>query len=272
MISILYVVLWVCVPSALVVLGLVLVQRLVPWSQRKEFNDVASSLFAGVLGVYAILLALLVISAWDDREAARDNTEREANAVAEIFWIAHNIPEPEGPHLQELARSYSQTVVDEEWPLMQQVGSEWTLMEQGGSAASDPRAWGLVDEIRGSLQGWQPTTEEELGFQRMALDQVQDLADARRLRLVEAGGRLPIILWALVVVGWLITMVFTCFFGLENARVHRLMVLALSLVLCLAIVTIGIFETPFAGSAQLKPEAFNLILDRFETSELSTLR
>jgi hypothetical protein len=65
---------------------------------------------------------------------------------------------------------------------------------------------------------------------------------------------------------------FTYHFGLENALAHRLMVLALSVVLCLAIVTIGIFETPFAGSAQVKSEAFELILERFETSELSTLR
>lgn len=272
MISILYVIFWVCVPSALAVLGLVLVQRLVPWRDRQELNDVAASLYGGVLGVYAILLALLVIAAWEHREVARDNTEREANAVAEIFWLAHGLPETEGPQLQELARSYARTVVDEEWPLMQQKGAEWTLMEQGSSGASDPRAWALLDEIRGSLQGWQPTTEDERVFQRLGLDQVQDLADARRLRLVEAGERLPAILWALVGVGGLITMGFTYLFSLENARAHRVMVLAVAVVINLAIVTIGIFETPFAGSAQLTPEAFELVLDRFETSELSTLR
>lgn len=222
--------------------------------------------------MYAILLALLVVSAWHDREAAKDNTEKEANAVAEIFWVAHDLPEPEGPNLQELARSYAQTVVDEEWPLMQQTGSKWTLLEQGSSAASDPRGWELVDEIRGSLQEWQPATEVERSFQSRALDQVQDLADARRMRLVEAGERLPVILWVLVVVGGLITMGFTYLFGLENARAHRVMVLALAVILSLAILTIGVLETPFAGTTQITPEAFNLILERFETSDLSTLR
>ncbi len=201
MISILYIAFWVCVPSALVVLGLGLVQRLVPWNHRKEFNDVAGSLYSGVLGVYAILLALLMISVWEDREAARDNTEREANAVAEIFWVAHELPETEGPQLQELARSYAQTVVNDEWPLMEQTGKEWTLMTQVGLGGSDLRAWALLDEIRGNLQGWQPTTEDEQVFQRLGLDHVQDPADARRLRLVEAGERLPVILWALLVVG-----------------------------------------------------------------------
>ena len=65
---------------------------------------------------------------------------------------------------------------------------------------------------------------------------------------------------------------FTYLFGLENARAHRVMVLALAVILSLAILTIGVLETPFAGTTQITPEAFNLILERFETSELSTLR
>jgi hypothetical protein len=74
---------------------------------------------------------------------------------------------------------------------MEQTGSEWTIVEQGGSGSSDPRAWELVDEIRANLQGWQPTTEDEQVLYSQGLDQIQDLADARRLRLVEAGEHLP---------------------------------------------------------------------------------
>jgi hypothetical protein len=34
--------------------------------------------------------------------------------LAEIFWLAHGLPEPERHHVQELARSYAEEVVDEE--------------------------------------------------------------------------------------------------------------------------------------------------------------
>src|SRR3712207_8532068 len=44
----------------------------------------------------------------------------EANEVAEIFWLAHALPQPKGRHIQALARSYAQVVVNEEWPLMKQ--------------------------------------------------------------------------------------------------------------------------------------------------------
>ena len=93
------------------VVGLALVQRLVPVTIRREHNDVAGFIYA-VLGViYAVLLALVVIAVWEEFGRARVTVEGEANALAEIFWLAHRLPEPEGRHLQELTRSYAEEVV-----------------------------------------------------------------------------------------------------------------------------------------------------------------
>ena len=57
--------------------------------------------------------------------------------------FAHALPQPEGRHIQELARSYAQVVVEEEWP----------LMEQGRSS---PKAWDTLDELRGYHLRTQP--------------------------------------------------------------------------------------------------------------------
>ena len=100
------------------VAGLMLVQRLVPVNLRKEHNDVAGFIYA-VLGViYAVLLALVVIATWEEFGRARITGEGEANALAEICWLAHQLPEPEGRELQELCVAYAEEVVDVEWPLM----------------------------------------------------------------------------------------------------------------------------------------------------------
>src|SRR5919106_1162424 len=115
------VVIGVCLAA---VAGLELVQRLVPAQKRQEHNDVAGFLYAVVGVVYAVLLALLVIAVWEQYQRARETVESEANAVADIAWIAHRLPEPEHHALQEDARSYAQEVVDEEWPLMEQGGIE----------------------------------------------------------------------------------------------------------------------------------------------------
>ena len=113
MMSVVYGVLVVCGVGVAAAVGLMLVQRLVPVTIRKEHNDVAGF-------IYAVLLALVVIATWEEFGRARVTVESEANALAEIFWLAHGLPESEGRHLQELAYSYAEEVVEEEWPLMAQ--------------------------------------------------------------------------------------------------------------------------------------------------------
>ncbi|MGH3108735.1 MAG: DUF4239 domain-containing protein, partial [Rubrobacter sp.] len=100
--------------------GLELVQRLVPADSRRQHNDVAGFIYAALGVIYAVLIALVVIAVWEKYQAADDTVEQEANAVAEIFWLGHRLPEPEGTHIQQLCRSYAEEVVHKEWPLMEQ--------------------------------------------------------------------------------------------------------------------------------------------------------
>jgi len=100
--------------------GLELVARFVSADSRTPHNDVAGFIYAALGVIYAVLLALVVIAVWEEYDAASVTVEQEANALAEIFWLAHRLPEPEGSHIQELGRSYAQDVIDEVWPLMEQ--------------------------------------------------------------------------------------------------------------------------------------------------------
>src|SRR5918994_1097280 len=101
------------------VAGLESVQRLVPYEKRQEHNDVAGFLYAVVGVIFAVLLALLVIAVWEHYQKANETVESEANGVADIAWLAHQLPEPERHVLQEDARSCAQEVVDTEWPLIE---------------------------------------------------------------------------------------------------------------------------------------------------------
>jgi len=257
--SVVYGVLVVCAVSLVALGGLALVQRLVPTEVRQGQNEVAGFIYAVLGVVYAVLLALVVIAVWEEFDAAKDTAEQEANALAEIFWLAHQLPEAEGRHVQELARSYAEEVVEEEWP----------LMEQGQAS---PRGWVLIDDIRATLQGYEPHTVADQELYSEGLDQVQRLADARRMRLVAAQESIPAVLWVVLVFGGVAAVGFTYLFGMDNTWAHRLMVVSLAGVIALVVFTIGAMEHPFSGGARVGPEAFELILDRFETSKLSDLR
>src|ERR687893_2403195 len=148
--TIVYGVLVVFVVSAAAVAGLMLVQRFVSPELRERHNDVAGFVYAGVGVVYAVLLALVVIAVWKQYQRAGETVETEANAVAEIAWLAHRLPESERHQLQERARSYAREVVDQEWPLMEQG------MKQG--RGSPQQGWDLLDDMRATLQEVEPQT------------------------------------------------------------------------------------------------------------------
>jgi Protein of unknown function (DUF4239) len=264
--SVVYGGLVVCGACLAAIVGLMLVQRLVPATIRQENNDVAGFIYA-VLGViYAVLLALVVIATWEEFGRARVTVEAEANALAEIFWLAHRLPEPEGRELQELCQSYAEEVVNVGWPLMEQ--GRTPSMERSEESS---RAWVLIDDIRASLQEVEPRTLAGQELYAEGLDQVQRLADARRMRLVVAEESLPAVLWVVLIVGGIVAVGFAYLFGMENTWAHALMVASLAGVIALVLFTIAAMDHPFSGAARVGPEAFELVLNRFETSKLSDL-
>jgi Protein of unknown function (DUF4239) len=253
----------VAVAILIAVGGLVLVQRLYSTDQRKQHNDVAGFIYA-VLGVaYAVLLGLMLIAVWEKWDAAETLTTDEANELAGIFWWAHALPQPEGAHIQELVRSYAQVVVEEEWPLMAQ-------------GRSSPKAWATLDKLRGAILGLNPPKgTQQMGYDQMRyeemLEQLHDLGNARRERLLAAGQGLPTILWVVLILGGIITVCFTYLFGLDNTLVHLLMVAALAMIISISLFTVAALDYPFKGDIRIHPAAYEQDLERFRESKLSDL-
>src|SRR3712207_2378158 len=152
--------------------GFELVQRLVPAASRRQHNDVAGFIYAALGVIYAVLLALVVIAVWEEYGAASETVEREANAAADIFWLADRLPESRGTRVQELVRSYAHVVVDNEWPLMEQ--GQAPVVTQGEAT---PNGWTIIDDIRQNIQNFEPRTKAEEQLYAEGLDQVDALAD-----------------------------------------------------------------------------------------------
>jgi hypothetical protein len=253
----------VAVAVVVAVGGLVLVQRLVPTERRKQHNDVAGFIYA-VLGVsYAVLLGLMLIAVWEKWDTADTLTVDEANELAGIFWWAHALPQPEGRHIQELVRSYARVVIEEEWPLMAQ-------------GRSSPKAWATLDELRGTILALQPpkgakqTGYDQMRYEEM-LQQLHDLGNARRERLLAAEQGLPAILWVVLILGGVITVGFTYLFGLENSLVHLIMVGLLALIISMSLFTVAALDYPFRDDIHIHPSAYENDLERFRVSMLSDL-
>jgi hypothetical protein len=234
------------------------VHRLVPASSRQSHNDVAGFIYAALGVIYAVLLALVVISVWEVYQAASETVEQEANATAEIFLLGYELPEPEGAHVQELAKSYAEEVVHKEWPLMA-AGKQPPLEQEAGTQSG----WNLIDDIRATLHGFDPRAKVEEQLYAEGLNQVENLANARRTSLIASEeGVVPGVLWSVLVFGGIAAVGFTYLFGLESTWAHRLMVVTLAAVIGLVLFTIGALSHPFSGGARIGTGFFELVLTK----------
>jgi hypothetical protein len=87
-----YGILIVILTLLLAVGGLALVEYLVPWQVRQRHNDVAGFIYAVLGAVYAVWLGFVTIAVREDFEVARSTVHSEANELAELFWLAHELP------------------------------------------------------------------------------------------------------------------------------------------------------------------------------------
>src|SRR5262249_52834155 len=101
-----------------------------------------------------------------------------------------------------------------------------------------------------------------VNFHSEMLTRLDELSDHRRLRLLSAGSKVPPLLWAVLIIGALITVGFSYFLGVEGGRAHALMTAALAAMIALTLYLIFAINRPFAGTLRVTPEAFRIVLQK----------
>lgn len=241
----------VLVAVALAVAGLVLALRLMPLPIREAHNDTNATIFGALYVLYTLMVGFSALLVAQQYDTAQRTVESEAASVEHIHRLAEQFPEAKRREIQADAEAYARTVVEEGWP----------LMEQGRLS---PRAGALADDLRRGVMGFEPGTSGEQAVYSQALEAVRDLDEYRALRLLDAREGIPSILWVVMVVGGVVTVASTYLFGMKSPRMHVLMVASLTAVLVLILYTIHALEYPFDGIVQVRPEAFELVLNGIE--------
>ena len=230
-----------------VVVTVQVIHKCWPYKKRKEHNDVAGFIFAAVAVLYAVLLAFVVIVAWESLASAQTITYTEADQLGNIYYLSRSIPQPQSAAIDRLTVEYAHVVVDDEWPLM-------------GMGESSPRAQALVYQIRNDVSGIVPRSGQQQALYEQDLASVNAFAAARRDRLVTMNEAIPAPLWVVLIVGAVITVGFCLLFGLESKTAYTGMVAALAVLITLSLVLVQNMQYPYAGTIHIGPEAFEVFL------------
>jgi len=236
---------------SLAVVGLLLAQRHIPLEFRKAHNDTLSIIYGTLYVVFGVIVGFIAYLVLDKYVDSQKTAASEAADVVEIYQLANSFPQAQRGQIQQLARSYTQEVVDEEWPLMRK-------------GQSSSRAGELLKEISEGIQDFEPSTDSERAAYTQELSRVNDLTHDRSVRLLHLYTGLPPILWVALGVLATIIVIFTYFIGMENAQLHRWAVITLVVAFSMIFFTIYTLDKPFGSGFRVGPQALEQALNAME--------
>ena len=233
--------------------GLVLVRRIVPSSELAEHTDVAGYVYAVIGVIYAVVLALVVIAAWEEYRDAREAAAREASAVLNLARAANGWPAGERDKVESALIAYARQVVDDEWPAMARGDFSSTA-----DTVTENQIWQALNESDESAAAKSASYE-------VALQQLDNLSEARRNRLLLGQEGLPMSMAVILVIGAVVTVGFAYLFAVDNGRLHALMITSLAVLVVLLLLLQFQLGMPFQGVSAIEPTAMKLVLAEIDS-------
>lgn len=245
---------WAWVPNSLLALGVIggfmglslLAFRLAhPWIRRFSLahNELARFVFEGISVVYAVLLGLVAVGAWENYTAAERAITHEAATLTELALDLEAYPPAARQRLESMLVDYASLVIADDWPRL--------------SRSEEPQASGeAIERLVREWARFDPVGTGQGLMHAEALRSLDDLIGYRRQRILAGTAGLPGELWFVLFAGAALTVGFTFFFLTDNRRVHAAMTASLAGMLGLVVFLIVALDHPLWGRSGLGPEAF----------------
>jgi hypothetical protein len=222
-------------------IGLKLVRRKYTKEVLKENHEVAAVIFNAFGVLYAVLVAFVVFVTWNGYTDANKNLQMEANESADLFHTSKAFPDSVGKPMREALLSYMKSVYGDEMKTM---------------------AWGeespvAIAAIRKLLSVYINIDMKSFSNQALyaeSLKRLNDLAGYRRLRVFAGNNTMPPVIWVVILIGSLMTILYTYFFGMNRLLPQMAMTSALTITLTLTLFLIYILDHPFSGSSAISSE------------------
>jgi len=234
--------------------GLVLVRRTVPINELEQHTDVAGYVYAVIGVIYAVVLALVVIAAWEEYRDARAAVANEASAVLNLARAANGWPAGDRAAVESALVAYARQVVDDEWP----------AMARGDFGPTVDNA--TVNQLWQALNDAEASAAAKSASYEVALQQLDYLSEARGDRLLFGQEGLPMSMGVILIIGAVVTVGFAYLFAVDNGRLHALMITSLAVLVVLLLLLQFQLGQPFEGISAIEPTAMELVLAEIDSA------
>ena len=230
------------------ILMLWLVRRRYAVEVLKDNHDVAGYTL-NVIGVlYAVLVAFVLLAAWEQFRRTEEVCETEGALVRNLHRDSYMLPVAAQVPVRQALIDYAMAVTDQEWP---------SLMRH----RDHPVAIAAMNHIWQVYYTVQATTDLEKVWYGESVAKLNELAAQRRLRVLQSRQHISWVLWVLLIMGGVITVGFMNFFGVQSFRSHLIMTVSLTSMLILILFIIYALDHPFWGDLRIAPQALSGFLE-----------
>jgi Na+/proline symporter len=231
-------------------LGLLVFHRLVDHNVRREHNDMVGATMGVVGTVAALLLAFIGVVTWQTFTDAEAIADTEAGAVGNLYFDSYGVPEDVREPIRNDIKNYLHIVIDQEWP----------KQEQGKLDHSATLA-GLDEliQINRELAAFNPQNLGEANIHAEMFKMLNALFVARRNRLQAADGHVPPVVWAIILLGTTVTIVYTYFFGPRSLAMHVALTALVAASLALVVLLIALMDYPFRGQVSIDTGSYEIV-------------
>lgn len=214
----------------------------------EDQTEHAVSLMQVVAAYIGILIAFAGVQVWQDFSDAQNDLHHEAAEAAQLYRDLSTYG-PEAVEARSAVRAYIESVVTDEWALLQQ---------GRGSDKTEVALYRLFDAI-GRIR---PQDNRDSAIFSEAFDKLNDLVGLRRDRLIHSNSSMPLILWIVGLVGSVLIVSYTSTF--RPNRMNVMMIAGISLALGLMFLFILIVDRPYQGSFRVSDAELRALPAKFD--------
>jgi hypothetical protein len=228
--------------------GLYLVRRKYPAEVLKENHEVAAIIFNAFGLFYGVLLAFVVFVTWSGYDDATKNLQLEATEAADIFHITQVFPDPSRKMLRETLLDYVTSVYTD----------ELKRMSQGEISLHSNQA---MVKLIGVFYQIDEKSVANREIYAEALKRLNNLAAYRRLRIFAGNDTVPAVVWLVLLIGSVISISYTYFFGMKNIRAQYLIAGSLTVTITMILFLIYVLDHPFTGPSKVSAQPLKQVIE-----------
>ena len=229
-------------------LALYFFQKKAPQFLFKDDSMYAGFIYNAMGVVYSIIFAFITVLVWQSYNNVSDSVNKEAGHLNNIYRLYSAFPNEIEKSGKESLRSYTKTVIEEEWPLLKQ-------------DQFSPDAFKKLLLIEESLIKYKPQNSGESNAHQQILNLITEYAELRRSRIYSAQFALAPPAWIGLISSSFIFLFFACLFKMKSMQTHVLLMVFLGMTVVGVVYFLILYIHPFLGPMAIGPEPFQRLLD-----------